>query len=385
MWADSPVLVYQPDVSVRVHLVVNGDKIVTTLDDLFTKYLQSIMPDDQAVERAKTAHTDLRVDLEADEELGQYIARTLLSGSYRRDTATHGIKDVDIIVQLTLTQAEVYSMKHEKETEQACLLRLTKKAIERTGRAAETKTARRSINVELPEEVNEIAGTLPALTLDIVPVLIPYDKEIDPMWIADRELCQWCYTYPNSQLSDSVDRNQQSEEICGYHSYKSLVKMIKSWKKVHFGKNKTPKGFILECMVAQFHNPRAECWIDAVIDFWQNVCYAYPDPDQLQIIPQVHDISSLNPQGIPIAKTIEDARRVLNKMHWSLAQGKLARETAKTDLFKAAKILQMVFGADASMDLCFPLPEEDGAKSNNIAPIAVSGSKHNVREAPQFG
>lgn len=358
---------------------------MTSLDDLFTKYLKSVMPDDRAVERAITAHADLRDDLEADEELGQYIARTLLSGSYGRDTATHGIKDVDIIVQITLTQAEVRSIKNENETEQACLLRLTKKAIERTGRAAETKTARRSINVELPEEINEIAGNLPALTLDIVPVLIPYDKKQDPMWIADRELRQWCYTYPNSQLNDSVDRNQQSKKVDGYHSYKSLVKMMKSWKKVHFGKNKTPKGFILECMVAKFHNPGAEHWIDVVIDFLQNVCYAYPDPDQLQIIPKIHDISNMNPQTIHIAKKIEDARRVLNKMHWSLAQVKLANETAKTDLYKAAKILQLVFGADASMDLCFPLPEEDGAKSNEVAPIAERGSKHNVREAPQFG
>lgn len=358
---------------------------MTTMDELFTKYLQSIMPDDRAVERAQTAHADLRNDLKTDEELGQFIARTLLSGSYGRDTATHGIKDVDIIVQLTLTQADIRSIKRENETEQACLLRLAKMAIERTGRAAETKTARRSINVELPEEINNITGNLPALTLDIVPVLIPYDKEIDPMWIADRESRQWCYTYPNSQLEDSVDRNQQSEEIEGYHSYKSLVKMMKSWKKVHFGKNKTPKGFILECMVAQFQNPQAQHWIDVVIDFLQNVCNVYPDPDILQIIPQVHDISSLNPETIAIAKTVEDGRRVLNKMHWSLAQVKLAKETAETDLFRAAKILQLVFGADSSMDLCFPLPAENGAKSNRVAPISEMGSKHNVREAPQFG
>lgn len=358
---------------------------MTTLDELFTKYLQSVMPDEQAIDRAKTAHTDLRDDLEADNELGQFIARTLLSGSYGRDTATHGIKDVDIIVQLTLTQAAVRSMKHENETEQACLLRLTKKAIERTGRVAETKIARRSINVELPEEINEITGNLPALTLDIVPVLIPYDKGQDPMWIADRELCEWCYTYPNSQLSDSVDRNQRSEEVDGYHSYKSLVKIMKSWKKVHFGKSKTPKGFILECMVAQFHNPSAKHWVDTVIDFLQNVCYVHPDPDQLQIIPQVHDISNLNSQPIPIAKTIADASRVLNKMHWSLAQAKLAKEAEKTDIYQAAKTLQLVFGSDASMGLCFPLPEDDGEKGNKVAPIAERGSKHNVREAPQFG
>jgi hypothetical protein len=52
---------------------------MTTIDELFTKYLQSIMPDDLAVERAKTAHIDLRDDLKADEELGQSITRTLVS------------------------------------------------------------------------------------------------------------------------------------------------------------------------------------------------------------------------------------------------------------------------------------------------------------------
>lgn len=358
---------------------------MTSLDDLFTEYLQSIMPDVKAKDRAQTAHIDLRYDLENDEEFGQFIARTLLSGSYGRDTATHGIKDVDIIVQVTLTQAEVCSMKHENETEQACLLRMTKSAVERTGRVAETKTARRSITVELPEEINEIAGNLPALTLDIVPVLIPFDKEIDPMYIADRELRQWCYTYPNSQLNDSVNRNQQSEEISGYYSYKSLVKMMKSWKKVHFGKNKTPKGFILECMVAQFHNPRAKHWIDTVIDFLQNVCYTYPDPDNLQTIPQVHDISNMNPQTILIAKNIEDARRVLNKMHWSLTQVKLAKEISETNLYDAAKKLQLVFGSDTSMNLCFPLPKEDDAKSKNVVTITEIGSKHDIREAPQFG
>ena len=89
---------------------------MTTLNELFTKYLKSIMPDDEAVERAKTAHTDLRHDLEFDEDLGQFIVRTLLSGSYGRDTATHGIKDVDIILQLTLTQADLRSKKYENVT-----------------------------------------------------------------------------------------------------------------------------------------------------------------------------------------------------------------------------------------------------------------------------
>jgi hypothetical protein len=338
---------------------------MSTIDDLFTKYLQSIMPDEPAIQRAITAHDDLRKDLENDPEFGERIVRTLLSGSYGRDTAIHGIKDVDIIAQTDLTKAEISQNKRSSETEQAFLLRKTREAIERTGRVAKTKPARRSIYVVLPKEINEIGEDLPELTLDIVPVLIPWDKNQDPMEIADRELGQWYLTYPNSQLADSVTRNQNSKKIDGYNSYKSLVKMLKAWKKVHFGAEKTPKGFVLECIVSKYHNPNAEYWMDAVEDLFDNICRQWPYPDILQSIPQVHDISDINPDLIFIAKTIEEAKHVLRAFHTSLSNIRLAREQLQTDLYDAAKTLQLVFGADEPNDLCFPLPENDPNKAQN--------------------
>jgi hypothetical protein len=358
---------------------------MSTMDDLFTDYIKSIMPYDRAVNRAITAHRQLRDDLEADEVLGPHIERTLLSGSYGRDTAIHGIKDVDVIVQLTLTISDIQSLKRANETEQACLLRITREAIERTGRAANTKSARRSIYVELPEEVNQVGEDLPALTLDIVPVLIPSDKDQDPMTIADRESKQWFDTYPNSQLNDSVERNQESTQINGYRSYKSLVKMMKSWKKVHFHLNKTPKGFILECLVARFHNRQADHWIDAVHDLLQNISNQWPSPDLLDHVPEIHDISNENWQTIPIAKDVEDAKRVLKKLQWSLTKVTEAKDLADSDLYEAAKILQQVFGADETIGLCFPLPEKDDKAKNQVESIKERGSQHNIQEAYPFG
>lgn len=352
---------------------------MSTIDELFTKYLKSIMPDDPAILRAIAAHGDIREDLENDAEFGERIERTLLSGSYGRDTAIHGIKDVDIIVQTNLSKLEISQNKRTGETEQAYLLRKTREAIERTGRVAKTKPARRSIYVELPKEINEIGEDLPELTLDIVPVLIPLEKEQDPMEIADRELSQWCLTYPNSQLKESVTRNQNSKKIDGYNSYKSLVKMLKAWKKVHFGVEKTPKGFVLECIVSKYHNPNAEYWMDAVEDLFNNIYSAWPHPDMLQSIPQVHDISDMNPALISIAKTIEEAKHVLEAFHTSLSNIRLAREQLKTDLYDAAKTLQLVFGSDESNDLCFPLPETDPNKAQSkkeaLARIAATIEK----------
>lgn len=365
---------------------------MATLDDLFEQYLSatppSIEPPSAAVKRAVAAHKDLREDLEKDEKYGPYVARSFLSGSYGRHTAIRYIKDVDVIIQTTFTKEYLAENKRKSETEQEYLLRLTKEAIKRTGRAAGTRTARRSIYVKLPAEINDMGEEeVPELTMDIVPVLIQTKKEKDPMWIADKELCDWFDTYPVTQLDDSEARNGRSAKISGRHCYKPLVKMFKAWKKVHFRSTKTPKGFVLECLTAKYHNPKAKHWVEAVRDLFQNICDEWPNPDELGVVPKVPDISDSSPHLISIAKKVEGAQKVLRKIHKHLALVEQAIEEAESDLMKSAKTLQRVFGKDCDL-ICFPLPEEDEDKnsesSKRSSPFAAR-SKSDVREAPRFG
>ncbi len=357
---------------------------MATLDDLFIKYLASIEPQPQAVKRAQDSHKPLREDLERDKEYGPYVSKTLLSGSYGRDTAVFYIKDVDVIIQTKFTREDLRRESLKAETEQECLLRLTQEAIKRTGRAAETRKARRSIHVTLPEEVNDLGETIPELTMDIVPVLLQNGKDKDPMTIADRELRGWYDTYPITQLADSESRNKRSTMIRDRRSYKPLVKMFKAWKQVHFSSTKTPKGFVLECLTAKYHNPEAEHWVEAVRDLFQNICNEWPDPDNLLMIPEVPDISDTSPHRIPLAKKIEDVRKVLRKIHQHLALVKQAIEEAEDDLTKSAKTLQRVFGQDCET-ICFPLPDDgdDGGKGKPKSSPFIS--KSDVRESPPFG
>lgn len=350
---------------------------MTTMDDLFKEYLRRIQPPEQAVKRAADSHGPLRDDLEADDEYGPFVESTMLSGSYGRNTSIFGIKDVDVIIKTKFTLADLWERKTDEETEQECLLRLTQEAIERTERAAGTKKARRSIYVELPED-NE--NDLPEMTMDIVPVRIQTGVDSDPMTISDRDLNQWCDTYPNTQLDDSKKRNKQSKVIGDRHSYKPLVKIFKAWKKANYQNRKTPKGFILECLTAEYHNSSAEHWIDAVHDLFQNICNKWPDPENLPIfpdIPEVSDVSNSSPHLIPIAKTREQAQKVLKKLHSHLDIIKQAMEEAEDDLTKSAKTLRRVFGDDCDV-ICFPLPEDldEGIQSQK--------SRSNVREAPPF-
>lgn len=360
---------------------------MATLDDLFKKYLSRIEPTPEAVTRAAEAHGPLRDDLKKDTIYGPFLDNSMLSGSYGRNTSIFSIKDVDVILQTLFTVEELTNRCWKNETVQACLLRLTREAIERTGRVASTRTARRSIHVHLPEETSEEGTTMPELTMDIVPVLVPIERSIDPLTIADRELEEWFDTYPNSQLQDSIERNHNSAWIVDRHSYKPLVKIFRAWKKVHF-KTKTPTGFVLECMTTHYFNPEASHWAEAVRDLWQNICDSLPHPDNLTDIPEVHDISNAAPRLIKIAKTVDEATRVLRKIHQHLALVKQAIEEAKTDLVKSSNTLRRVFGQDDD-EICFPLPEDldDGGGSNNSKEIKSSPyvSKSDVREAPQFG
>lgn len=350
---------------------------MATLDDLFTKYLGQIEPSEEAVDRASESHNPLRDDLQADESYGPFVENTILSGSYGRHTAVFWIKDVDVIMKTTFTIEELEERKRKGESVQECLLRLTQEAIKRTGRDARTRKARRSIYVVLPSDDDD---SIPELTMDIVPVLIESDADSDPMTISDRELHSWFETYPNTQLSDGVDRNKASTKIQGRHNYKPLVKLFKAWKQVHYRSKKTPQGFVLECLTAKYHNPDASHWIDTVEDLFQKICDEWPDPDNLPAspeIPEVPDISDSSRHKIRIAKTRDEAIAVFKKIHDHLEIVRQAKEEAETDLTKSAHTLQRVFGDDPD-GICFPLPEDLEVSSNSRK------SHSNVREAPPF-
>lgn len=351
---------------------------MTTLNDLFIEYLGSIQPYSKAVERAQLAHSSLREDLKGDDFLGTHMLNSFLSGSYGRSTAIKGIKDVDIIIPFDYTFTELKDFCRHNETVQHCLLRLVREGIERSGRHVESTTIRRrSILVKLTDNINGVTDDEPDLTLDIVPVLLQnnlledIDQYTDPLWIADKDLSQWLWTYPNTQLSDSESRNGESSYIVDRHHYKPLVKILKAWKRVHFGAQKIPKGFFLECMVAQNHNPKATSWILALHDMLKKTCDTWGDPDSLTASPTVLDISEISINRISLIKVenpedLNKAKKVVKKMHRHLELITQAIDEENVDLLRAARTLQLVLGSDPD-DILFPLPKS-GYSSFNTPP-----------------
>ena len=120
---------------------------------------------------------------------------------------------------------------------------------------------------------------------------------------------------------------------------------MRAWKKVHYGAKKTPKGFILECMTARYHNPHAKSWGEGVRDLFAAFCTAWPDPDSLTEIPKVPDISNVSYVQIPITKTLEQAKELISRFQRHKELADRALEEAKTDLDKSARTWRLMFGA----------------------------------------
>ena len=119
-----------------------------------------------------------------------------------------------------------------------------------------------------------------------------------------------------------------------------------------------------------------------------NICNSLPAPDLLDDsspIPDVHDIANCAPCRIPIAKSIDEAKRVLSRFHSQLALIEQALEEAETDLSKSSKTWRRVFG-EPGQEVVFPLPEDlDGQENGKSARSPFATPKSKVQEAYPFG
>src|SRR5437867_2398711 len=68
------------------------------LPSYFNDFLSEIEPSAAAKTDLQTGHTTLRKRLAEDADFGEIHVNTFLQGSYRRHTAIHPGKDVDIVV-----------------------------------------------------------------------------------------------------------------------------------------------------------------------------------------------------------------------------------------------------------------------------------------------
>ncbi len=244
------------------------------LESAFAEFISNIEPSEKEKKFAQDAHLPIREYLENDGLFKEYFESSFLYGSYKRNTATGNIKDIDIIV-LTHFNPE--------ETTPETALTLLKEALGRyyeTPNNEEYQTRSIRVNNPLPDENT-------GMTLDVIPA-IALGGEEDPILVPDRELQKWKKSNPKAHLKSISELNA---EDYSNSMLVPLVKMMRWWWTFQAKQRKPeeekvrPKGFWLECLVAQLFDRTKTSWAEHFVAVLEAISENYTQNSGVPALP----------------------------------------------------------------------------------------------------
>ena len=199
----------------------------------FTDFIADINPSQTTTQRSQSAHQRIRECLRADETYSTYLIRDFLGGSYKRQTAIRPVMkngdtdrpDVDIYM---VVKGDTWS------TDPSELIENLYKALDRN---------RGALNINsLHRNRCSIAISTDTADMDISPLL---ERSPNGYYIGNRETEEWYKTDPEKHSEWSSEKN---DSFSG--RFKPTVKLIKWARRENPTKNKHPKSFALEVIVA---------------------------------------------------------------------------------------------------------------------------------------
>jgi len=200
----------------------------------FENLLRDIEPSQTTTANASSAHTGLRKYLAEHEVFSEVHLDTFLAGSYMRDTSIRprtvngkeSKPDVDIIVVTNHTLSD-----DPKE-----ILRILRKTL--------------AASYELDDNPHErsVGVITSAVEMDVVPIIAPNGMN-GTLYLPDKRLEEWIQTNPPGHTKWSTEVNKSASG-----RFKPLTKIMKWWRREQPTISSRPKGFIVECIVAECMN-----------------------------------------------------------------------------------------------------------------------------------
>ncbi len=207
------------------------EKKPLTLSVYFEEFRSNIQPPENRLAVAAEIPGDVRKYLEENGDFETTDPHSRLTGSYRRHTAVHNIKDVDFLVFVG------YEGERPEPADVLKALRSVlddlPEALGYGGRAQTLRGQRRSIHIEFDDE---------DFHLDVVPALVP-DGTDHPLLVPDREWGKWV-------KSDPLGYGKALSKLNAANGEKvvPLIKMVKHWRTFQMERNR-PKSYWLEALV----------------------------------------------------------------------------------------------------------------------------------------
>ncbi|NQT56413.1 MAG: nucleotidyltransferase [Desulfobacteraceae bacterium] len=298
----------------------------------FKELLKDIEPSATTKANAKSVHNTLRSHLGGHEIFGEWLKDDFLSGSYKRDTAIRPrIKngdsdrpDVDIIVvtyhDLSDDPIEVVDLLYEALSDKYS---------------------------EIRKQARSIGIFTPTADMDVVPIIEPWDD--GNYWIPDRreQAQDWIETNPPRHTEWTIEINDKSNG-----RFKPLVKMMKWWRRINPTISKRPKGFVIECIVAECMDFNETHYGKLFVNTLESVVKWYAEYILIDTVPYIND------PGVPgnsVTEGISFAafEGFYNKSKDHAEIGRKALE--EKDQEKATKLWRKIFGDR------FPSPKKESS------------------------
>ncbi|MDF2017711.1 MULTISPECIES: hypothetical protein [unclassified Bacillus (in: firmicutes)] len=286
----------------------------------FLDFLKDIEPSLTTKGDASKAHTDLRSFLEKDATFKPYRDSDFLSGSYKRDTAIRPRivdgkitrPDVDIIVVTNYTQADdpkdVINLLYDVLKKQYPNIRKQNRSVGiNTGKA----------------------------DMDVVPIIAP-DGMDGKLYIPDRKQEKWLETNPPKHTIWTIGVNQESKGM-----FKPLVKIMKWWRRVNPTIAKKPKGFVIECIVAECMDKSETKYGELFVKTMEEIVNKYEIYVRLGVVPTIGD-PGVPGNSVTDGITFDAFKGFYDKVKLHAEMARKALEETNED--EAVKLWRSIFG-----------------------------------------
>lgn len=306
------------------------------LPSYFKDFLAEIEPSTSYKEDQQAGHKTLRRRLAAADDFKTIHVNTFLQGSYKRNTAIHPGKDVDIVV-VTSLDPDATSAADANARLGKCLRKYYEKVTPQNRSFCVTLSyVTMDVVLATSRNINKEASFLESLfRADSIEGVSGWVDH--PLLIPDRDLGRWVETHPKRQLSWTSDLNAE----CGGY-FVPLVKMFKWWRKEAYESPKYPKGYVLERLAGECVDKGARDHAEGFVQLLENIRAKYSGYALAGLVPTLPDYG-VPTHNVAHRLSAEDFKTFIAKVEAVLPT---ARDALKDeDITKSADLWRKIFGS----------------------------------------
>ncbi len=305
------------------------------LPSYFKDFLAEIEPSPSYKEDQQSGHKTLRKRLATDGDFKSIHVNTFLQGSYKRNTAIHPGKDVDIVV-VTSLDPDTTTAADANSRLGKCLKRYYEK-VEPQNRSFCVTLSYVTMDVVLAtsRHLKQQAALLESLCrADALENVSAWAEH--PLLIPDRDLGRWVETHPKRQLAWTTDLNAE----CGGY-FVPLVKMFKWWRKEAYDSPKYPKGYVLERLAGECVDKTKRDHAEGFVQLLENLHTRFSAYASLGSVPTLPD-AGVPSHNVAHRLSADDFKIFMAKVAIALP---LARDALAADeVQKSAELWRKIFG-----------------------------------------